>query len=161
MCQHVISSSVAHALLALVGQLKAEAAQQAQQARRAQRAEQASGAAVAGNPEEGWRAAWLPPLADALCGGGEQQRDHIASHLLPRLLALDPPSLGLLLRRLLPGGAAAAGAGAPAASLAVLKAARKQQLLSELGSLPVAGLGAGALRGALLAAVRSAGEGLR
>ncbi|KAL4419934.1 hypothetical protein ABPG75_007032 [Micractinium tetrahymenae] len=161
MSQHVISSSVAHVLLALIAQLKQEAEGEAQQAQQTACVAGAAGSGGADTEQEGWRGAWLPLLAGVLCSGSEHQRDHITSHLLPRLLSLDPPALGLLLRRLLPGGAAAGSAGAAAASLAVLKAARKQQLFSELDSLPVAGLGAGALRGALLAAVRSSSEGLR
>ena len=152
--QHLISSSVAGFLLALLAQLQREA--------------QAAGAARgagAGAPD--CRAAWLPQLVASLRGGSEGQRDHLAAHLLPQLLAADPSALGLLLQQLLPGGGQAGGPaagsseGAAAGCLAVLKAARKQQLLSDLDALPVAGLDAAAVRAALLAAVRSSSEGLR
>lgn len=162
MGQHLISSSVAGFFLALLAQLQREA----HAAGGAGAAGAAGSAEAAGQPD--WRGAWLPHLAAALCSGSENQRDHLAAHLLPQLLSADPPALGLLLQQLLPGGeqgdggsAGSGGEGAAAGCLAVLKAARKQQLLCDLDSLPVAGLDAAAVRAALLAAVRSSSEGLR
>lgn len=146
MGQHLLASAVSGFLLAFVAQLQREGA-----------APQRDGGQNAG----GWRAPWLPQLAAALGGGSESHRDHLASHLLPALLALDPPALGLLLGQLLPHRGGGGGEGAAAGSLAVLKAARKQQLLTDLDALPQAGLGAAAVRAALLAAVRSSSEGLR
>lgn len=172
MSLHLISSSIAGFLLALLAQLQREEQQQQQhQQVAAQQAGQPAAAAVAvDSGDAGWRAGWLPALAAALRDGSEAQRDHVTAHLLPHLLSLDPPALGLLLHRLLPGGdgagdgtsgSGASSEGAAAACLALLKAARKQQLLSDLDALPIAGLGAAAVRSTLLAAVRSSSEGLR
>lgn len=129
--QHIISSAVAGTLLALVAQLQREAT--------VGRSVQSATAAAGGAPGGDCRRWWLPQLATALRCGSEQRRDNLAVHLLPALLSLDPPALGLLLRALLGGaaggggsGGAVGGQGAAAASLAVLKAARKQHLLTEL-----------------------------
>lgn len=174
--QHLISSSAAGFFLALLAQLQREAraAGGPEAAAAGGSAQCGSGGAAAavcggaaGQPD--WRAAWLPDLVAALRGGSETQRDHLAAHLLPHLLTADPPALGLLLQQLLPGSSGSGGGGgsgsgsegAAAGCLAVLKAARKQQLLCDLDSLPVAGLDAAAVRAALLAAVRSSSEGLR
>lgn len=172
MGQHLISSSVAGFLLALVAQLQREEREPQAAGVSSIAPPTAAAAAAEGDGEGGWRASWLPPLAAALAGADEGLRDHLAAHLLPALLSLDPPALGLLLRRLMPGAggsgadaaagsAAAGGEGSAAGCLAVLKAARKQQLLADLDAVPQAGLDAAAVRAALLAAVRSASEGLR
>lgn len=166
MGQHLISSSVAGFFLALLAQLQREARAGGGTGEGAAAAAQvaaSSAVEAAGQPD--WRAAWLPDLVAALCSGSESQRDHLAAHLLPQLLSFDPPALGLLLLQLLPGGSgqgsSSSSEGAAAGCLAVLKAARKQQLLCDLDSQPVAGLDAAAVRAALLAAVRSSSEGLR
>ena len=187
---HLIASAVTGMLLALLAQLQQEAAGRpggtaaaaaAAAAAAGSNGGRGNGGAGGGQGGGDWRACWLPPLTAALRDGSEQLRDNVASHLLPRLLAQDPPALGLLLGRLLPGspaavpsptGAAPAAAasaaggkvpaeGSAAGCLAVLTAARRQQLLPDLHLLPVEGLGAEAVRAALLAAVRSADECLR
>ena len=166
MGQHLISSSVASFFLALLAQLQREARAAGgtgEGAATAAAVAASSAVEVAGQAD--WRASWMQHLVAALCSGSESQRDHLAAHLLPQLLSADPPALGLLLQQLLPGGSGQGGGasseGAAAGCLAVLKAARKQQLLCDLDSLPVAGLDAAAVRSALLAAVRSSSEGLR
>lgn len=151
LAQAPIANAVASFLLALLAQLQREAAE----------AGALAGTAAAAGVD--WRAGWLPLLAAALRSGGEAQRCHLTSHLLPQLLSQDPPALGLLLQQLLPdgGGGAPSSDGAAAGGLAVLKAARKRQLLSDLDGLPVAGLDGAAVQRVLLAAVRSGNEALR
>ena len=155
MAQNLISSAVGGLLVALVAQLQREADQAAPVAA-------ANGASAVGSIAADWRACWLPQLAGALRSGSETHRDNLAAHLLPRLLSQDPQALGLLLQQLLPGASSGSGSeGAAAGCLAVLKAARRQQLLADLHQLPVAGLDAAAVRSTLMAAVRSSSEGLR
>jgi hypothetical protein len=159
MAQNLISSAVGGLLVALVAQLQWEAEQAA-------RAAAASGGSVVDCNSGAWRACWLPQLAGALRSGSEMHRDNLAAHLLPRLLSQDPPALGLLLQQLLPGASSGSSSsssseGAVAGCLAVLKAARRQQLLADLHQLPVAGLDAAAVRSTLMAAVRSSSEGIR
>jgi hypothetical protein len=160
--QQLISAAASTFLLALLAQLQQEQPPQPE-------SHGDSGSSPDGGAASGWRAAWAPHLAAALLRGSEAAREALATHLLPRLLAQDPPALPLLLRPLLPGGGGGGptpssdddGAAAAAALLALLKAARRQQLLEDLDALAPDGLPPHAVRAALLAAVRSGSEGLR